>query len=457
MNLAIVCLAQKKYVDAIQLLSSCMRSLASASRPSEASSLCGQIDIGNLLSMALVTTEYFRESIRVISRILFLNPTVVHNWYNLAYVREELAVNSLRKLPRSSGVRDAIADLDAARTVFRELGALLPVYDSARHVSRTCSLINTDAPGSAFSRNFTVATDSLRNVANYLISFDRKLTSQHEVFCEGSITKAMELLERQLREEELESSRRNEMSALHQQRLKELESQRDQEEQERIAKRLEQQEKAKQKATEFERLRESWASMPTPSEKKRSAGKKGKSSQAEAGSDDGIEYSDAEGQEGTGGALDSLVDSDDNVSVSEEEVEFGSDGASSDGGNAKSGEEKGHKSKKSKKDKKHKKDKKKSRDKHGKKRARNEEDAGAAGGRLKKRAVMSDEDDNLFESAPAQASSKQQQADGLFDSDDDNAPSPPPSVPMEEGSEAVRVNRASRVIGDDEEDEEWNE
>ena len=245
------------------------------------------------------------------------------------------------------------------------------------------------------------------------------------------------------------------MSELHQQRVKALELQREQEEQERVARRLEQQEKARQKATEFQRLRESWASMPTASEKKRSGGKKNKSSQAEAGSDDGIEYSDAEGQEGAGGALDNLADSDDNSIASEEEVDFGSDGSSSDGGNANTGEEKERKSKKSKKDKKHKKEKKKSKDKHGKKRARNEEDTGAAGSRLKKRAVMSDEDDGLFDSTPVPAASTQ---NALFDSDDDNAPpAPTPSSLMEDGPEAVRVNRSSRVIGDDDDDEEWNE
>ena len=94
---------------------------------------------------------------------------------------------------------------------------------------------------------------------------------------------------------------------------------------------------------------------------------------------------------------------------------------SSDGGNANTGEEKERKSTKSKKDKKHKKEKKKSKDKHGKKRARNEEDTGAAGSRLKKRVVMSDEDNGLFDSTPVPAASTQ---NALFDSDDDNAPTP---------------------------------
>lgn len=452
-NLAIVNLAQKKYVDAIQLLHTCMRSLAGTGRPSEYCSIAGQIEIGNLLAMAFVATEYFRDAIRMISKIIFLNPVVLHNWYNLAYAREEFAVNSLRKLPTSVGVADAIADLEAARSMFRQISVLLPIFNAARHISTSCALTSRPMPGTPFSRGFPIARDTLRNVACNLLSFDQKLTTQHEVYCESSIQKARQLLERQLKEEESENSRRTELSALHQQRVQALESQRELEQREKEARRLELQEKARMKLTEFERLRQSWMSMPTPSEKKKSTGKK--KSKAGPESDDGVGYSDAEGDAGAEvGVLDNLVDSDDNGNVSDEEVDFGSDVSSAheDGD-----EHEGKSSKKNKKDKKHKKDRtEKRKEKREKKRAREEagnvDDGG--GGRLKKRAVMSDEDEDLFEAAAP----KPPIDDGLFDSDDEVTPTPAAVTRMEDGAELPRVNRASRVIGeDDDEDEEWNE
>jgi tetratricopeptide (TPR) repeat protein len=455
-NLAIVNLAQKKFVDSAQLLQSLARSLASTARPSEPPAVCGQVYLGNLLAMALVGNECFRDAIRAVSRVLFLNPTLLHSWYNLAFVREEYAVSSLRKVPKSSVVQGAMAELGAARSVFHSIGALLSVYDASAHVSGNCALKEDTSNGNInlgpFTRNLTVASDSLRNVACSLLSFDVKLIGQHESYCELSVKRADDVLQKQLREEGVENARRSELTEQHRQRLDAAEAERAREEGEREARRLENQEKGRLKATQLEQLKSSWATIQTPSEKKTKT--KGGS---KAAADEGVEYSDVEEPAaGTGTALDRLVDSDDDKeSVSEEEVDFGSDASTAAGGSEAEGEEGGERSssskdkKKDKKDKKHKKDKKDKKEKKGDKgdrkakRPREEGGASSGGGRLKKRAVMSDEEEDLFESttpAPTPAPAD----GGLFDSDEDAAARAPAA-------------KASRVIGDDSEGEEWNE
>ena len=186
-NLAIVNMALKKYVDAIQLFQTCLRSLGNIGNPSEPSSLSGQIYVGNCLAMVHLGNENFKESMRALSRMVFLNPTVLHSWYNLAFVREECAVNSLRKKPKSSGTENAIAELKVSRSVFRDLDVLSTIYNASKHISSHCSLLplsETTPRSGAFARTFSTALDSLRNVACGLLPFDKKTVYSHESYCE---------------------------------------------------------------------------------------------------------------------------------------------------------------------------------------------------------------------------------------------------------------------------------
>ena len=167
-------------------MQTCLRSLTSFSKPTELNSVSGQIDIINYLAMAYVGTESFREAIKIICRAIFLNPTLLHNWFNLAYLREELAVSTMRKNPKSSGVRDAINELETSISLFRSLGLLLNEYNAGAHISSNSGIPHTSItvkPIGASNQVVVCNSNSLRSITNSVIHFDKTRLTKHDDYC----------------------------------------------------------------------------------------------------------------------------------------------------------------------------------------------------------------------------------------------------------------------------------
>lgn len=190
-NLGIVNLAEKKYVDAIQLFQTCARSLATTPHPTEASSLCGQIDIGNCIALSFLCNESFRDAVRAVSKILFLNPAVLHNWFNLAYLHEVSALRLLKRQQRSNDMKGVIDELKLALSLFHSVKGLLEVFCAEDHVSTSCTLKAVPsgseahfAPSRSFHRTLTVTPDALRNVSCSLIQFEPRIVRNHEIICQ---------------------------------------------------------------------------------------------------------------------------------------------------------------------------------------------------------------------------------------------------------------------------------
>ena len=249
-------------------------------------------------------------------------------------------------------------------------------------------------------------------------------------------------MNRQLDAEATEKSKRTEIIEQHEQKLKALDMQREAEEKAKEAKRLEQQEKARQKSSELEKLKQSWATVYPTSEKKKVKNKNRQASAEDNDPTDPVDYP-------PGGGVD-MYDSD-NI-PSEQEVDFGSDSSSvssrdghTDSPGKKRNFDHANDSKLHKKTVKSKK----------LKRPR-EEGEGVSGGRLKKRSVMSDEDVGVFEDDSLVKAQLGDTGD-LFDSDDEVNAYKGSSDKLLENELTAKNPKISRVIDDDEEDEEWNE
>jgi hypothetical protein len=129
---------------------------------------------------------------RAACRAIFLNPTVLHSWYNFGLLREELALYVLRNQNlKSKDVGDALSQLSLAKSLFENLIDLLTKYQGSAHISSSCALpisianLGSNTPEDIFKGNIRIAPDLLRNVAPELIPFSgsvlRKQTTHIDV------------------------------------------------------------------------------------------------------------------------------------------------------------------------------------------------------------------------------------------------------------------------------------
>ncbi|CAE7557783.1 VIP6 [Symbiodinium microadriaticum] len=236
-NLGHIYMRQNRVVDAGILYQASLKSLPAS--PSVAMQSENIVAVSDCLALSHFRHQQYDDAARTLLKALHYNPTKLHDWYNIAYVKEELAVKLCRQNKSASDIAHAIDEMEYAVLIFRSL----------RDQSLCCGMTQHER-------------------------FQASKVEDHEKFCLDNIEKAKLHMNRVQFEEQRSQELRAQQQREHLQRLalRNEEKQKDMERKRQA--RAEQQEVARQKQKEFELLKESWTSAAQASERK---GKKKKS------------------------------------------------------------------------------------------------------------------------------------------------------------------------------------
>jgi tetratricopeptide (TPR) repeat protein len=119
-NLGHMHLSQGRYVDAIQIYQATLKSLPTSPAVRTQSEAMGEVS--DCLSLSYLKNSQHDDSVRVLLKSLHYDPTRVHDWFNVACVKEELAVKLCRAQTSSiSDISLAIEELNHATLLFKSL------------------------------------------------------------------------------------------------------------------------------------------------------------------------------------------------------------------------------------------------------------------------------------------------------------------------------------------------
>ena len=185
---------QGRYVDAIHLYQSVLRGLASSASPICPPSTSGQIDVGTWLARAYLQHGHSSDALKTMHCLLLLNPTVFHNWFNLAIVREEHAVRILKKQEKVSSqeLEQAAEVIQSAQILFSSLKRLSASYEPMRQMSLNLILpktvagenIEKSAPETVTSHVRSImSVNDMHNVRTTVLFVDPRFIDSHSDSC----------------------------------------------------------------------------------------------------------------------------------------------------------------------------------------------------------------------------------------------------------------------------------
>lgn len=118
-NLGHIYMRQGKVVDASILYQASLKALPSSP------SVCLQADniiaVSDCLALSYFRNRQYEDATRILLKALHYNPTRLHDWYNVAYVKEELAVKLCRQNKSVIDIAHAINEMEHAVSIFASL------------------------------------------------------------------------------------------------------------------------------------------------------------------------------------------------------------------------------------------------------------------------------------------------------------------------------------------------
>jgi tetratricopeptide (TPR) repeat protein len=119
-NLGHMHLSQGRYVDAIHIYQATLKSLPTSPAVRMQSEVMGEVS--DCLSLSYLKNSQHDDSVRVLLKSLHYDPSRLHDWFNVACVKEELAVKLCRSQTSSiSDISLAIGELEHGTVLFRSL------------------------------------------------------------------------------------------------------------------------------------------------------------------------------------------------------------------------------------------------------------------------------------------------------------------------------------------------
>lgn len=119
-NLGHMHLSQGRFVDAIHIYQAALKSLPTSPAVRTQSEVMGEVS--DCLSLSFLKNSQHDDSVRVLLKSLHYDPSRLHDWFNIACVKEELAVKLCRS--HNSTISDislAIDELEYATNLFKYL------------------------------------------------------------------------------------------------------------------------------------------------------------------------------------------------------------------------------------------------------------------------------------------------------------------------------------------------
>jgi tetratricopeptide (TPR) repeat protein len=118
-NLGHIHMRQGKVVDASILYQASLKALPSS--PSVCQQSENIIAISDCLALSYFRNRQYDDAIRTLLKALHYNPTRLHDWYNVAYVKEELAVKLCKQNKSVNDIAHAISEMEHAVDIFAHL------------------------------------------------------------------------------------------------------------------------------------------------------------------------------------------------------------------------------------------------------------------------------------------------------------------------------------------------
>lgn len=185
---------QGRYSDAIHLYQSVLRGLAAGSSPLFPPSTSGQIDVGTWLALAYLQHSHSSDALKTMHCLILLNPTVFHNWFNLAIVREEHATRIINKQEKVSShdLEQAAEMIQSAHILFSSLKQISASYDPMRQMSANSILpkgvandhAEKSVPEAAPSHVRSImSVNDIHNVRTTVLFVDPRFVDSHVDSC----------------------------------------------------------------------------------------------------------------------------------------------------------------------------------------------------------------------------------------------------------------------------------
>mmetsp|Transcript_24965 Transcript_24965/g.36827 ORF Transcript_24965/g.36827 Transcript_24965/m.36827 type:complete len:1271 (-) Transcript_24965:188-4000(-) len=244
LNLGHMHMIQGKLVDATYIYHSVLKSILVS--PAVQSQCHNFVAVSECLALSHFKNEQYDDTVRVLLKALYRDPSQTHNWFNIACAKEEYAVKLCRQHKSVADISHAIDELEQAIGLFRAL--------------KQPALLSASSKESKYKPS---------------------KAEDHEKFCLENIDKARVYMSRAQSEENKALELRAKQQEEHNLRQAQRQKERAEELERQQRAREEQQEKARQKHKEFERLKESWTATESKTsgaagEKKTKKKKKGK-------------------------------------------------------------------------------------------------------------------------------------------------------------------------------------
>jgi hypothetical protein len=90
-----------------------------------------QASLYECLALSHLRCNQYTDAIYCMLRVVHLDPSASHSWYNHAYLREELAAQMMRKQQRSlKDIELSIREFETAGRMFKYMANITPSYSS---------------------------------------------------------------------------------------------------------------------------------------------------------------------------------------------------------------------------------------------------------------------------------------------------------------------------------------
>lgn len=110
-------LTQNRATDAIHMYQSALKSAENSYQAMERVT-----SLNDCLAAAYLRSKHFNEASSICKKVIHLNPTMAHSWFNISLVREENAVDILMRSQRTvKDIEEAMSEFKAASSVFQFL------------------------------------------------------------------------------------------------------------------------------------------------------------------------------------------------------------------------------------------------------------------------------------------------------------------------------------------------
>ena len=110
---------QNRVVDGGILYQASLKALPTS--PAVAMQTENIVAVSDCLALSHFRNQQFDDAVRTLLKALHYNPTRLHDWYNVAYVKEEYAVKLCRDNKSVHDIAHAIEDMEHAVLIFRYL------------------------------------------------------------------------------------------------------------------------------------------------------------------------------------------------------------------------------------------------------------------------------------------------------------------------------------------------